>query len=92
MAFKSATSSSFDAIDSLPQSDIEFLRRKVTRGIVLAFDAITAFMCLVVLAAGGLGNLRIGKKGKTDRVVEKGSLLSSLLWKKREQEKVDQSA
>jgi hypothetical protein len=49
-------------------------------------------MWLGVVAASGLGYVRIGKKGKADQVVEKGSFLGSLIWKKGEQEKVDQSA
>jgi hypothetical protein len=92
LTFKSATSSSFDAINSLPEKEIEYLRSRAARGIVLAFFAITAFMWLGVVAASGLGNVRIGKKGKADQVVEKGSFLGSLIWKKGEQEKVEQSA
>jgi MFS family permease len=92
LSFKSATSSSFDAIKSLPEAELEYLRSRAMRGIVLAFFAITAFMWLGVVAVSRLGNVRIGKKGRPDQVVEKGSFLGSLIWRKGEQQNVEQSA
>lgn len=55
----SGDSESFDAIRGLAPADLAFFKEKATRGIVLAFYAITAFMWLGVLSCCGLGNVRI---------------------------------
>jgi hypothetical protein len=86
LSFNSNSSSSFNAISSLPANEQNFLRSKAKSGIVLAFFALTAFLWLGVVATLAMGNVRIGKKGKygeveSDRAV-KGSFLGSLLWQK----------
>ncbi|KUJ15382.1 MFS general substrate transporter [Mollisia scopiformis] len=91
ISLNSAGSSSFDAIEVLPASQQAYLRQKALRGIVVAFFAITAFMWLGVIAALGLGNVRIGKNGRKDEVLASGSFVGSLLWRRRGKE-FEQSA
>jgi len=73
ISFNSVSSNSFTEITSLPAAEQDFFREKSKRGIVLAFWAITAFMWLGVVAAVGLGNVRIGKGEEGDRITGKGS-------------------
>jgi hypothetical protein len=90
LTFNSATSSSFSAISSLPQKQQEYLKSTAQDGISLSFFALTAFCWLGVLAAGALGNVKIGKKKKDgvwekDRAI-KGSYIGSLIWRRGESE------
>lgn len=86
LSLNDAGTSSFDGISSLPVEQQAFLRQKALRGIVVAFFAITAFMWLGVIAALGLGNVRIGKDGKKDEVLQSGSYIGSLIRGKRRKE------
>ncbi|TVY58870.1 Efflux pump FUS6 [Lachnellula cervina] len=73
--------SSFDAIAGMDPQQQAFLREKAKRGIVLAFYALSAFCWLGVLACLALGNVKIGKNGKKDKVC-KGSYIGSVLWRR----------
>ncbi|KAF8863934.1 MFS general substrate transporter [Acephala macrosclerotiorum] len=86
LSLNNAGSSSFGAISGLPESQQAYLREKALRGIVVAFFAITAFMWLGVVAALGLGNVRIGKDGNKDEIVAHGSYVGSLIWRRRGKE------
>jgi hypothetical protein len=80
--FNSVSSSSFEAIAALSQEQQSYFRSQASRGIVLAFFAITAFMWLGVLACSALGNVRILKSGGKDSksFLTKGSFIGSLIW------------
>ncbi|KAH7336399.1 hypothetical protein BKA65DRAFT_431983 [Rhexocercosporidium sp. MPI-PUGE-AT-0058] len=78
------SSDSFDAIRGLAPAELAFFRAKATRGIVLAFYAITAFMWLGVLSCCGLGNVRIvGEEHRTIR----GSWVGYLFSREKAQRK-----
>ncbi|KAG4430010.1 hypothetical protein IFR05_014505 [Cadophora sp. M221] len=85
----SGGSESFDAIRGLAPADLAFFREKATRGIVLAFYAITAFMWLGVLSCCGLGNVRI--VGDEHWTI-KGSWVGYLFSKRKGEGKVVEGA
>jgi hypothetical protein len=91
ISFNSVSSNSFTEITSLPAAEQDFFREKSKRGIVLAFWAITAFMWLGVVAAVGLGNVRIGKGEEGDRITGKGSFGGSLVRRKGGEEFFEES-
>jgi MFS family permease len=86
LSLNNAGTSSFDGISNLPTEQQAFLRQKALRGIVVAFFAITAFMWLGVVAALGLGNVRIGKDGRKDEVLKSGSYVGGLIRGKKRKE------
>lgn len=73
LSFDSSSSSTLQALNSLPAAELEYFRYAATKGIVLAFFAITAWLWLGVVASTLLGNVRIGKDGKENKIAEKGS-------------------
>ncbi|KAL2068907.1 hypothetical protein VTL71DRAFT_15245 [Oculimacula yallundae] len=66
----------FEAIAALSSTELAFFKAKATRGIVLAFYAVTAFMWLGVGACCGLGNVWI--MGDEHRTI-KGSWIGYLI-------------
>jgi hypothetical protein len=67
----------------MPVAAQDFLRLRATRGLVLAFFAITAFMWLGVIAAAKLGNVTIGKDGSEDQILREGSYVKSVKMRLR---------
>lgn len=82
--FSSGGGENFGAIAGLGTAELAFFKDKATKGIVLAFYAITAFMWLGVFSCCGLGNVRI--VGDEHRTL-KGSWVGSLLSKKKREQK-----
>lgn len=93
----SSSTNSYNAINSLPQSEQDELRNSAKRGIVLGFFALSAFSWLGVLLMGGLGNVWIRRGGGDggegvsvdemgesggDKVV-RGSYIASLFSRRR---------
>lgn len=79
--FNSESSGSFGQIAGLPVDELVVFREQASQGIQLAFYAITAFMWLGVLACCGLGNVRIGREGRGDRLI-RGSWVGYMLFKR----------
>ncbi|KAG4421958.1 hypothetical protein IFR04_004937 [Cadophora malorum] len=78
--FSSSSSESISAIQELAPEQVAFFKEIATRGMVLAFYAITAFMWLGVVACFGMGNVWI--VGEEHRTIE-GSWVGYLFAKRR---------
>lgn len=79
--FSSSSSETISAIQGLAPEQLAFFKEIATRGMVLAFYAITAFMWLGVVACCGMGNVWI--VGEEHRTIE-GSWVGYLFAKSRE--------
>ncbi|KAH6672950.1 MFS multidrug transporter-like protein [Halenospora varia] len=85
-SFSSASSSSFDAISSLPAATQAYLRDRASTGIVLGFFALSAFAWMGLVTMIGLGNVQIAKEeGQKDELC-KGSYIVSLITGRKDRE------